>query len=325
MMQDRMSSPLRAVARWRHTAPAAIVLALAAALLMDLAVQSADASSVRGTVVATSGGDGVRVKVGDSVRSYRLLGVAAPSGDACFARDAQRRLAALLRKGKRVRVVTDRRAPSRRHVWVFAGRSLVNQKLVAGGHATVSSARGLRYGARLSRAQRRAETGGRGLWQACRQDAPQPPAGPGSSPPSPAPAPTGDRKQQDIATMGEALKGVHVFTLQATNNPSGFNTSTREDLELCSDGRFVYRSLRTESSDGFGPIRTEVVSGGTWRVVDANVDPATGAREALIDGAIDQGSGIGETVRVYVRANADGVSGRWNDQAAEFSRSQSCA
>lgn len=271
-------------------------IACAAVLVFPAA---ATAKTMRGKVVRVTDGDSVRVKTGKRTRTYGLLGVRAPARGDCFARESKRRLRKLLPRRARVRLVTEKGA-GRRRAYVFRRRSFVNAAMLASGHARPDGTVELRRGARLERAAERGSA--RGLWRACEQQ-------PETQTPLPPPS---DEKQQDIAALDALLQGVRIYTVTTQNG-----TTDEQTADLCSDHRFVH-VLQT-SFDGTPIAPTETI--GTWKVVDALVDEATGVRQAIVETLAD---GQTEPVRTFLHVNADLASGRWDEQAASFSRSPLC-
>jgi hypothetical protein len=56
----------------------------------------------------------------------------------------------------------------------------------------------------------------------------------------------------------------------------------------------------------------------------AGVFDPSGVRQAVVETAADQGDAAGETLRTFLQVNPDLTSGRWDDQAARFFRSDQC-
>jgi endonuclease YncB( thermonuclease family) len=278
--------------------------------LLSFTVADAGAATKRGKVVRVVDGDSVRVKVGKRARTYGLLGVSAPARQDCFGREARRRLKRLLPRRARVRLVTERGA-GRRLAYVFRGRRLVNAAVLASGHARAHDLGGLRLGDRLETAHARAQDRGRGMWRACGDEAAPPPTPPPTTPPPTTPPP--DAKQQAIAEIDRLLQGVRVYTVKTENGVTDEMTA-----DLCPDHRFLF-VLRTSFGDGGAIPPTQTT--GTWKVVDALIDPASGVRQAIVETLADGG---GEPVRTFLQVNADLASGRWDGQAAGFSVSDQC-
>lgn len=113
-------------------------------------------------------GDTIVVRTGGRTETVRLIGVDAPENDGCFSRQATQRLTRLLRSGgmRLVADTSDRDQFGRLLRYVHSGGRFVNAALVRSGRALATpyppdTARQ----ARLARAERRAQTAGRGLWR----------------------------------------------------------------------------------------------------------------------------------------------------------------
>ena len=102
-------------------------------------------------------------------RTIRLAGVDAPVDDDCFSADSMRRL----RRLAGATVLLESTAPGDNetyHVWVDGDdgvRTLLNQAMIAGGHAGQTGGNTGRFGSWLVASEERARDDGRGLWSRC--------------------------------------------------------------------------------------------------------------------------------------------------------------
>jgi micrococcal nuclease len=156
------------------------LLTLAGALA--LAPSDAQALTLRGKVVSVADGDTITVRTGSRLRKVRLLGIDAPETRRpggyiqCGGPAASARLARVLPRGRRVRLVTDptqdRLDRYRRLLaYVYVGRNRgvrsVNRALVRSGHVKryiYRRSRPFRYLRAFTRAQRAAKRARRGVW-----------------------------------------------------------------------------------------------------------------------------------------------------------------
>jgi micrococcal nuclease len=227
-------------------------------LALAVLAPAADASS--GHVVRVIDGDTVQVRVAGRVRAVDLAGVDAPEPGGCHAGEARQALRRLLPRGARVRLVRDpaARASAR---YVYRGGTLLNARLLDGGHARAVGADQLRLKDTLVAGELAARTKRRGLWAECGYS-PSPSPAPGrptpASPPAAPPSPAGgedprERARRDLA--GRLFK----------NFSSTVYTSTDSYLNLCPDGTYIeeisfYSSLGAQSVERFT---------GTWQVLAA--------------------------------------------------------
>jgi len=114
--------------------------------------------------------DGSRIKLslpGGHTRTVRLSGVAAPTGSACFAKEATQRLTALA--GDTVWLEPGDGSDGNGYVWAAgdSGRVLVNRQLIADGAASLAPSDHGRFADWMAAAQRSAQRQQLGLWGAC--------------------------------------------------------------------------------------------------------------------------------------------------------------
>ena len=274
---------------------------------LAIAMLGAPASShaaLRGKVSKVKDGDTVAVKIGSRVRTYDLAGLDAPELGACYGADAKAKLARLLHRGDRVRLVTH----GSRSADVSENGSSINGAMVRGGFARAT-------GMKLEAAEQAARAAGKGLWGACNAP-PAPTPSPTPSPsPSPNPPPGDVTGQAAIDRMTAELKGGRwrKFT-------SGSSGSTEYILNLCDDGTY----LRTTEAAFGGRLYKR----GTWKVTQAEID-GDGIRGAEVTATITDGDPPPDspTERQILGAKSEDGSDTWvwNDgQAQYFKGAASC-
>ena len=127
----------------------------------------ARARSYSGTVRSVIDGDSIRVRINGRTREVRLIGVAASSGSACYAKQAKRYASNKL-DGRRVTLKTDPRHDqsdgSRLFAYVYVSGSLFNIKPIRAGYA---KERSYGPGYRLRPEFKAAERHHVGLWGHC--------------------------------------------------------------------------------------------------------------------------------------------------------------
>ena len=143
-------------------------------LLVLLAVGSALASPLDGTVVRVVDGDTIHVQLVDRVEKIRYIGVNAPEihhptrGEEPGGREAAEVNRQLV-VGRRIRLELDVRARDRHGrllAYVWAGDTMVNAELVRRGYAQVMTVPpNVRYQDLFLKLQREAQNARRGLWQ----------------------------------------------------------------------------------------------------------------------------------------------------------------
>lgn len=131
----------------------------------------ARARSYSGTVRSVIDGDSIRVRINGRTREVRLIGVAASSGSACYAKQARRYASSRL-DGRRVTLKTDPRHDqsdgSRLFAYVYVSGSLFNIKPIRAGYAKERSyGPGYRLRPEFKAAERQARSHHVGLWGHC--------------------------------------------------------------------------------------------------------------------------------------------------------------
>ena len=131
----------------------------------------ARARSYSGTVRSVIDGDSDRVRINGTTREVRLIGVAASSGSACYAKQARRYASSRL-DGRRVTLKTDPRHDqsdgSRLFAYVYVSGSLFNIKPIRAGYAKERSyGPGYRLRPEFKAAERQARSHHVGLWGHC--------------------------------------------------------------------------------------------------------------------------------------------------------------
>ena len=128
------------------------------------------ARSYSGTVRSVIDGDSIRVRINGRTREVRLIGVAASSGSACYAKQAKRYASNKL-DGRRVTLKTDPRhdqSDSRLFAYVYVSGSLFNIKPIRAGYAKERSyGPGYRLRPEFKAAERQARSHHVGLWGHC--------------------------------------------------------------------------------------------------------------------------------------------------------------
>ena len=127
--------------------------------------------SYSGTVRSVIDGDSIRVRINGRTREVRLIGVAASSGSACYAKQAKRYASNKL-DGRRVTLKTDPRHDqsdgSRLFAYVYVSGSLFNIKPIRAGYAKERSyGPGYRLRPEFKAAERQARSHHVGLWGHC--------------------------------------------------------------------------------------------------------------------------------------------------------------
>jgi len=127
--------------------------------------------SYSGTVRSVIDGDSIRVRINGRTREVRLIGVAASSGSACYAKQASRYASNRL-DGRRVTLKTDPRHDlsdgSRLFAYVYVSGSLFNIKPIRAGYAKERSyGPGYRLRPEFKAAERQARSHHVGLWGHC--------------------------------------------------------------------------------------------------------------------------------------------------------------
>ena len=131
----------------------------------------ARARSYSGTVRSVIDGDSIRVRINGRTREVRLIGVAASSGSACYAKQARRYASSRL-DGRRVTLKTDPRHDqsdgSRLFAYVYVSGSLFNIKPIRAGYAKERSyGPSYRLRPEFKAAERQARSHHVGLWGHC--------------------------------------------------------------------------------------------------------------------------------------------------------------
>ncbi len=131
----------------------------------------ARARSYSGTVRSVIDGDSIRVRINGRTREVRLIGVAASSGSACYAKQAKRYASNRL-DGRRVTLKTDPRHDqsdgSRLFAYVSVSGSLFNVKPIRAGYAKERAyGPGYRLRPEFKAAERQARSHHVGLWGHC--------------------------------------------------------------------------------------------------------------------------------------------------------------
>lgn len=131
----------------------------------------ARARSYSGTVRSVIDGDSLRVRINGRTREVRLIGVAASSGSACYAKQATRYASNRL-DGRRVTLKTDPRHDqsdgSRLFAYVYVSGSLYNIKPIRAGYAKERSyGPSYRLRPEFTAAERQARNHHVGLWGHC--------------------------------------------------------------------------------------------------------------------------------------------------------------
>ena len=127
--------------------------------------------SYSGTVRSVIDGDSIRVRINGRTREVRLIGVAASSGSACYAKQAKRYASNRL-DGRRVTLKTDPRHDqsdgSRLFAYVYVSGSLFNIKPIRAGYAKERSyGPSYRLRPEFKAAERQARSHHVGLWGHC--------------------------------------------------------------------------------------------------------------------------------------------------------------
>ncbi len=131
----------------------------------------ARARSYSGTVRSVIDGDSIRVRINGRTREVRLIGVAASSGSACYAKQARRYAGSKL-DGRRVTLKTDPKHDqsdgSRLFAYVYVSGSLFNIKSIRAGYTKERSyGPGYRLRPEFKAAERQARSHHVGLWGHC--------------------------------------------------------------------------------------------------------------------------------------------------------------
>jgi endonuclease YncB( thermonuclease family) len=131
----------------------------------------ARARSYSGTVRSVIDGDSIRVRINGRTREVRLIGVAASSGSACYAKQAKRYASNRL-DGRQVTLKTDPRHDqsdgSRLFAYVYVSGSLFNIKPIRAGYAKERwYGPSYRLRPEFKAAERQARSHHVGLWGHC--------------------------------------------------------------------------------------------------------------------------------------------------------------
>jgi len=131
----------------------------------------ARARSYSGTVRSVIDGDSIRVRINGRTREVRLIGVAASSGSACYAKQAKRYTSNRL-DGRRVTLKTDPKHDqsdgSRLFAYIYVSGSLFNIKPIRAGYAKERSyGPSYRLRPEFKAAERQARSHHVGLWGHC--------------------------------------------------------------------------------------------------------------------------------------------------------------
>ena len=153
------------------SAPTAKAATTTAASPPVVVTPMARARSYSGTVRSVIDGDSIRVRINGTTREVRLIGVAASSGSACYAKQARRYASSRL-DGRRVTLKTDPRHDqsdgSRLFAYVYVSGSLFNIKPIRAGYAKERSyGPGYRLRPEFKAAERQARSHHVGLWGHC--------------------------------------------------------------------------------------------------------------------------------------------------------------
>lgn len=234
--------------------PALILVALAAGLAAPPASHAAKSQTA--TVVSVVDGDTVRVKIGSRTGTIDLVGVKAPTGSSCFARQSRSGLAKLLPRRARISVLDETRLRGRGRYVTRKGK-LVNTETVRRGNARLASLTKVSKASALRAAERSARTARRGLHRTCGVAAPQQPA------PAPGPAVTPDTQPGPVAqaaAIRTALAGSTLTELFTDNQ-----RSERNDTRFCADGRVERREELIQNGQ---PQPLVVDLKGSWAVLE---------------------------------------------------------
>lgn len=180
-----MTSPTTSPLRWR--APTAAVISMVALMSFlltacRLSSPTSPVSTTDGTVLEVIDGDTIRLQIGNTKESVRLIGVNTPEtkhptkGVECFGPEASAFLHDLLPVGTRVRIERDAEARDtyrRLLLYVFlptsTGERFVNLELVARGFAVpLSIEPNVLHQERFVAAAFAAQQNSLGLWESCK-------------------------------------------------------------------------------------------------------------------------------------------------------------
>jgi micrococcal nuclease len=165
------ATPASAATGATSTATTATAATAAAASPPVRVTPMARARTYSGTVRSVIDGDSLRVRINGSTREVRLIGVAASSGSACYAKQATRYASNRL-DGRRVTLKTDPRHDqsdsSRLFAYVYVSGSLYNIKPIRAGYAKERSyGPSYRLRPEFKAAERQARSLRVGLWGHC--------------------------------------------------------------------------------------------------------------------------------------------------------------
>ena len=275
-------------------------LVVCGAAIAMLGAPASSHAALRGKVSRVKDGDSVAVRIGSHVRTFNLAGLDAPELGSCYGAEAKAKLARLLHRGDRVKVVTR----GGRSADISENGSSINRAMVRGGFAKATSSR-------YESVQGAAQSADRGLWGACEMTpTPSPSPSPSPSPtPMPQPAQGDITGQAAIDRMTAELKGGR--WRQFTSGSSG---STEYILNLCADGRF-----RRTTQGAFGGLLFKT---GTWKVTEAQIAGDGSYRAAQVQATITGGDPPPDsaTEEHFVGAKTEGGSDTWfwGDSPAQY-------
>lgn len=237
--------------------PARLMVVLLAALLA-LPTAANAASSRKATVVSVLDGDTVRVKIGARIATIDLIGVRAPTGRSCFARESRSALRKLLPTRASVAVLDETRVRGRGRYVTRKGR-LINTEMLRKGNARLGGLTNVRKASALRAAERSGRTARRGLHRIC--VAPKAPA-------TTEPAVTPDTQPGPVpqaAAIRAALAGRTLTELFTDNQ-----RSERNDTRFCADGRTERREELIQNGRE-QPLIVDLK--GSWAVLDTQAAP----------------------------------------------------
>ncbi len=232
------------------------VLLLTAGLALPAGAQAA--SSQRATVVSVLDGDTVRVKIGRRTGTIDLIGIKAPTGKSCFAREARTALRKLLPTRSAISVLDETRVRGRGR-YVTRNGKLINTEMLRKGNARLGSLTKVRRASALRAAERSGRRGKRGLHKACA--APKLPA-------TTEPAATPDTQPGPVpqaVAVRTALAGGTLTELFTDNQ-----RSERNDTRFCADGRTERREELIQNGRD-QPLIVDIK--GSWAVLDTQAAP----------------------------------------------------
>lgn len=239
----------------RSIAAASIAIGLTV-VAIGASAPTADARTVKGTLIKVVDGDTVQVKVGKQRRIVNLIGLKTPGRRSCAGERSRAFTARFLRPTTNILVRTrgSRKIGTRRvfraEIYRRQGRRAIslNLALIRSGHARIRTSPGRRTSVAFRKGQKLAKQRRRGTWgNGCRTAAPRGPVGVPAGDPTPTPGarPGAPQAVRDIT----ALLVDRQFTQSVTRREGESTIRDDTELNLCRDFSFELSEFLSTDDD----------------------------------------------------------------------------